>query len=269
MSSVVLRTCAAVAFACFASAFPQAHEDNPAQDRIWLAVEEQPRGELRIEPVAKVDGEHLIPIQANCLSDELTRHEPASNYLQPGTKYALLFGGANAGEGTVGEQDREHTARFAYSGDARIRGQARALATTADSPGFRVASREPATPGERAKALALAREIFSEHGVPEALLPRVRAEYVTRTYLAPSPQPASSGPFFWTRMTTKALHTLCSSSPLKRWRTCKRPLSGVIFPKTEWTRSACVSWTTLTFSAMAATKSLRSSFPSKHSLTAT
>jgi hypothetical protein len=53
---------------------------------------------------------------------------------------------------------------------------------------FRVASREPATAEQRESALALAREVFSQHGIAEALLPKVRAEYVTRTYLAPSPR---------------------------------------------------------------------------------
>jgi hypothetical protein len=77
----------------------------------------------------------------------------------------------------------------------KIRGQVRALATNAEQSDFRVASREPAAAEQRASALALAREIFSEHGIPEALLPNVRAEYVTRTYLAPSPQPSLIGSF--------------------------------------------------------------------------
>jgi hypothetical protein len=46
-----------------------------------------------------------------------------------------------------------------------------------------------------ASAVALAREIFSQHGIPESLLTKVRAEYVTRTYLAPSPQPSLIGSF--------------------------------------------------------------------------
>jgi hypothetical protein len=64
-----------------------------------------------------------------------------------------------------------------------------------ESGDFRVASREPATAEERGTALTLAREIFSQHGIPEALLPKVRAEYVTRMYLAPFPQPSLTGSF--------------------------------------------------------------------------
>ena len=77
----------------------------------------------------------------------------------------------------------------------KIRGQVRALATNAAQSDFRVAFREPATIEQRVGALVLAREIFSEHGIPEALLPNVRAEYVTRTYLEPSPQPSLIGSF--------------------------------------------------------------------------
>jgi hypothetical protein len=77
----------------------------------------------------------------------------------------------------------------------KIRGQVRALATNSEQKDFRVASREPATAEQRATALALAREIFTEHGIPEAFLLNVRAEYVTRAYLAPSPQPSLIGSF--------------------------------------------------------------------------
>jgi hypothetical protein len=96
----------------------------------------------------------------------------------------------------VGEQNHSAaTARLAYGGPLKIRGQVRALATDAEPGDFRTASREPATAEQRATALALARELFSQHGIPEALLPKVRAEYVARTYLAPSPQPSLIGSF--------------------------------------------------------------------------
>jgi hypothetical protein len=108
----------------------------------------------------------------------------------------LLFGGASIGEGQIGEQNRPAgTASLIYSGPQKIRGQVRALATNAQPGDFRVASREPATVEQRASALALAREVFSQHGVPEVFLPKVRAEYVTRTYLVPSPQPSLIGSF--------------------------------------------------------------------------
>jgi hypothetical protein len=128
MHSAVLRTCAAFVFLSFAVIFhtPQnASQDPPASEapsneRVWLAVEEQPRGRLRIEPIATVKESNLTPVQTSC--QRATIEQPVG-------------------------------------------------------------------------ALALAREIFSEHGIPEALLPKVRAEYVTRTYLAPSPQPSLIGSF--------------------------------------------------------------------------
>ena len=87
----------------------------------------------------------------------------------------------------MGEQNRSAApASLTYAGSLKIRGQVRALATNAEPGDCRVASREPATAEQRGAALALAREIFSQHGIPEALLPNVRTVYVTRTYLAPS-----------------------------------------------------------------------------------
>jgi len=204
MHSAVPRTCAAFVFLSFSVIFhkPQNPSRGPpageatAEERVWLAVEEQPRGQLRIEPIATVNESNLTPVQTSCLSDEQNSENFAAQYLQPGKKYALLFGGAPIGEGQLGERNRDSTtASLTYTGTVKIRGQVRALATNAEQSDFRVASREPAAAEQRASALALAREIFSEHGIPEALLPNVRAEYVTRTYLAPSPQPSLIGSF--------------------------------------------------------------------------
>jgi len=204
MCSAVLRTCAAFVYLYFAAIFLAAQNssekpfqhDQANEDRVWLAVEEQARGQLRIEPIATVEENQLTPIQTSCVSYEQAPENFSAKYLQPSTKYALLFGGASVGEGQIGEANRAAgTASLTYSGPQKIRGQVRALATNAQPGDFRVGSREPANDEQRRSALALAREVFGQHGVPEILLPKVRAEYVTRTYLAPSPQPSLIGSF--------------------------------------------------------------------------
>jgi hypothetical protein len=200
MHSAVLRTCAAFVILFFAAIFHsiqiQSKNDDPTGERVWLAVEEHPRGQLLIEPIATLEDSVLTPVQTSCLSDALIPEDFSAKYLQTGRKYSLLFGGAFVGEGQVGEPNRSGaTATLLYAGSLKIRGQVRALATNADPGDFRVASRETATAEQRATALALARELFSQHGIPEALLPKVRAEYATRTYLAPSPQPSLIGSF--------------------------------------------------------------------------
>jgi len=200
MHSAVLRTCAAFVILLFAAIFHPSQtlsqKDGPTSERVWLAVEEHARGQLAIEPIATVEDSVLTPVQTSCLSDALTPEDFSAKYLQSGRKYSLLFGGASVGEGQVGEQNRSvATASLIYDGSLKIRGQVRALATNAEPGDFRVPSREPATAEQRATALALARELFSQHGISEALLPNVRAEYVTRTYLAPSPQPSLIGSF--------------------------------------------------------------------------
>jgi hypothetical protein len=204
MHSAVPRTCAAFLFLSLASTFhtpqngsqdPPAGE-GPANERVWLAVEEQSRGQLRIEPIATVEDSLLTPVQTSCLPDAQTPDDFSAKYLESGRKYSLLFGGASVGEGQVGEQNQSAaTAGLRYRGSLKIHGQVRALATNTEPGDFRAPSREPATAEQRAAALSLSREIFSQHGVPEAFLSRVQAEYVTRTYLAPSPQPSLIGSF--------------------------------------------------------------------------
>lgn len=197
MPSVVLRTCAAVVSLCSAAVIANPCQNETANPRVWLAVEEQPRGQLRIEPIATVNDGQLTPIQSSCLSDERDSQAPAAGFLKPGQTYSLIFGGANIGDGLVTEENKsERIAFLKYGGTAKIRGQVRALATNFQQSGFRVALRETASAEDRRSALALAREIFSEHGVPEAYLPKVRPEYVTRTYLAPSAQASLIGSFF-------------------------------------------------------------------------
>jgi hypothetical protein len=207
MHSAVLRTHAVIVILFFAGILhqsqapaqnpsPSTQNDDSANERVWLAVEEQPRGQLRIEPIATVEDSVLTPVQTSCLSDEQTPEDFSANFLQSGRKYSLFFGGAPVGEGQVGEENRNAAiASLIYTGPLKIRGHLRALATNAQPGDFRVASREPATSEQRGQALALARDVFSQHGIPEALLPKVRAEYVTRTYLAPSPQPNLIGSF--------------------------------------------------------------------------
>jgi hypothetical protein len=202
MRSAVLRMHGALVILFFAGIFqlsqapaqstsPNTQNADSANERVWLAVEEQPRGQLRIEPIATVEDSVLTPVQTNCLSSEQTPDDFSANFLQSGRKYSLLFGGASVGEGQVGEENRNAAnASLIYTGPLKIRGQIRALATNAQPGDFRVPSREPATNEQRTSALTLARELFSQHGVPEALLPKVHVEYVTRTYLAPSPQPS-------------------------------------------------------------------------------
>ena len=204
MHPAILRICAAFVIFSFAVILPPSHipaqnsseNDHPTENRVWLAVEEHSRAQLLIEPIATVRDSVLTPVQTSCLSDPLTPEDFSSKYLQSGRKYALLFGGASAGEGQVGEPNRSAaTASLSYAGSLKIRGQVRALATNREPGDFRVASREPATAEQRGLALALAREIFRQHGIGEVLLPKVRAEYVTRTYLAPSPLPSLIGSF--------------------------------------------------------------------------
>jgi hypothetical protein len=196
MFPAVLRTCAAFVFFCVPTVFSATQENIPTDERVWLAVEEQSRGLMRIEPIATADDGELTAILPSCLSEAADPQGDAAKYLEPGKKYALLYGGAPAGDGQLGQTNRhEGAASLTYHGPVKIRGQVRALATDVEQNNFRVASREPAAADQRASALALAREIFSQHGIPEKLLANVRVEYLTRTYLAPSSLPSLIGSF--------------------------------------------------------------------------
>ncbi len=283
MDSAVLRTCSAFVILFFAGIFhlshapaqtpsPNPQNDNSSKDRVWLAVEEQPRGQLRIEPIATVEDSVLTPVQTSCLSSEQTPDDFSADFLQSGRKYSLLFGGASFGEGQVGEENRNAgIASLLYSGPLKIRGQLRALATNAQPGDFRVASREPATAEQRASALALAREIFSQHGIPRgssAQSPgRICHSHLSRAFPAAQPDRL---PSLSTRATTKALSTtlfFVADQPGEKLA-AGTPLDASLRKRNR--RRACfVSSTTRTCSEPARTKLSPNSSLSKRRLIVT
>ena len=187
MSSATLRIAAAVLLLLSCSIPSETQDEKPPGGRVWFAVEERPRGEVRIEPFAIVSDGQLVRAPSICSEDDSGVEKFASTYLQPNQEYPVLFGGAAAGTAHILSQQANSTmARVSYDGPVKLRGPIRALAASDAKGGFRVESREPASKEERAAALSLARTIFRQHGVPEEQLAKVHADFVTRTVIAPA-----------------------------------------------------------------------------------
>ncbi len=196
MQSAVLRTCAAFLLAGIFSIPSETQNESPSVERVWFALEEHPRGQLRMEPIALVSDGELRKIPSACSEDNSEYQQFVSSYLQPGQAYPVSFGGAPAGEvKVVSRRPTTAGATAIYEGMLKIRGQVRALATNQVSLEFRVESRQPAMREERASALELARELFRQHGVPEHELSRIKIDFLTRTVLAPSPTSSWIGSF--------------------------------------------------------------------------
>jgi hypothetical protein len=188
MQSAVLRTCAAILLASLFSLSSETQNERPSGERVWFALEEHPRGQLRMEPIAVVSDGELTRVPSACSEENSEYQQFISSYLQPGQAYPVTFGGAAAGEVKVGNnRPNSVAATVTYEGPLKIQGRVRALATNQNSSEFRVESRQTATREERANALALAREIFQQHGISQGNLSQLRLDFLTRTVLAPSP----------------------------------------------------------------------------------
>jgi len=199
MPSAVVRISAAL-FAVFLFSVPsETQSEEPAAERVWFAVEERPRGQLRIEPFTIVSEGELVRFPSACAEgyvETSDQQKVAAKYLQPGQTYSVVFGGAAAGEVRVAAlRPNAGIAEVTYEGPVKLRGKIKALAITEAPADFRVASRQIATKEERAAALELAREIFQQHGIPSEELPKVRVDFLTRTVLAPSPTSSWIGAF--------------------------------------------------------------------------
>ncbi|HTT34056.1 MAG TPA: hypothetical protein VMH48_10680 [Methylomirabilota bacterium] len=199
MSSAVVRISAGLLVVCLFSIPSKTQNEKPPAEQVWFAVEERPRGQLRIEPFAIAGDGKLNRFPSPCMeeySENSEQQEVAARYLQTGQTYSVVFGGAAAGQvRVVAAQPRSRIAEVAYEGPIKIRGKVKALATNETPTSFRVESRQTATKEERAAALELAREIFREHGIARELLSKVRTDFLTRTVLAPSPMSSWIGTF--------------------------------------------------------------------------
>jgi len=184
--SARLRISAVVLLPLLCSSPSEIQDEKPPDERVWVAVEERPRGKLRIEPFAMVSDGALVRTPSFC--DEDSGAEAfASRYLQPGREFPVTFGGAAAGNvRAIARQANSTVAEVSYEGPLKLRGQIRALAASDAAGEFRVESRQAATKEDRTAALSLARRIFQEHGVPEEQLSKVHADFVVRTVIAPA-----------------------------------------------------------------------------------
>jgi hypothetical protein len=196
MPSANLRIVPALLFVLFCSSPSETQTEKPPEERVWFAVEERPRGQMRMEPFARVSDGTLVRAPSPCTEEDAGAEPFASAHLQPGQAYPVLFGGTAAGEvRVVARQPNSLVASVAYEGPAKLRGQIRALATNDARGAFRVESRQLATKEDRAAALSLARRIFQQHGIPEQTLPKVHVDFLTRTVMEPSSQSSWIGSF--------------------------------------------------------------------------
>jgi hypothetical protein len=195
MCSASLRAVAVVSFVVICSVPSETQSQKPSdpsaeQQRVWFAVEERPRSELRIEPIAIVSDHELTHVPTLCSSENSGNEAFASQSLKEGQTYPISFGGSPGGEVHILTRVRGLTAATAsYDGPLKLRGQTRALASNQASSEFRPESRQAATKEDRTAALALATDIFRQHGIREELIPKIHADFVTRTVIAPSPLP--------------------------------------------------------------------------------
>jgi hypothetical protein len=160
MRRAVARISAAFVLVFVFSICSKTQSEKPQSERVWFAVEERPRGRLRIEAIATVHDGNLVRFASPCTGEtfeNLAKIAPASNHLAPGQTYTILFGGTEAGQVRLAERlPGLAAAQASYEGDLKIRGQVRALATDESPAGFRVQSRQAPTQEDKTEALKLA-----------------------------------------------------------------------------------------------------------------
>jgi hypothetical protein len=129
MQRAMARISAALVFVYLCSISSQTQDEKPPSERVRFAVEERPRGHLRIEPIATVGDGKLVRFPSSCMEEisENQERQAASNYLASGQTYMVLYGGAQVGQVRLAERlSGLGAAKAFYEGAVKIRGQVRA-----------------------------------------------------------------------------------------------------------------------------------------------
>jgi hypothetical protein len=139
---------------------------------VFVTSPEGERGEFQVVPVAFIDGRGAFEEPGSAGAEENATTAFLDRYYKPGTKYRLLYGGAEAGSVTIREAARGECAPVAARADvstnARLVGDSMALATDATLALRARSSRRAPTARERAEALRLAKSVLKQNRVSAA-----------------------------------------------------------------------------------------------------
>ena len=118
-------------------------------------------------------GQFKPPIAGDSDAEEITRFTDA--YYARGSKYRVLFGGAEAGSLTIKKSNKDTectrtSADVALKTQAKLNRNVMALATNSETLGATQTNRRTPTSQERAALLPLVKAAYREKGVPASLL---------------------------------------------------------------------------------------------------
>ena len=151
----------------------KAHAQGGQAKTVIFVVSQAVPAYASMLPILMIEqGQYKNPVAGDSDAAEIARF--AAEYYGKGKKYRVLFGGGDAGSLTVqsalGEECERTAAKVALKTSAKLNKNVMALATDSDSLGHGAGSRRAPTAAERAAVLPLARNAFTQKGVPAALL---------------------------------------------------------------------------------------------------
>jgi hypothetical protein len=196
MRSFLLCVCAALALVCLSSTVSRSRQSIKSTESVWFALQEEPRGKLSIDPIAKVVDGKILSVPTGCEPDDPEYKKFEIAYLRPPKTYSVTFGSAPAGIVGLSKPDAAfgtHTVQ--YDGIAHIHGRVMALATNAKLSESEASFRQAPSSEERKLALQFANDKFSEKGLSGALLQKINIDNLTHTMLAPAKSPYLIGSF--------------------------------------------------------------------------
>ena len=132
---------------------------------------------VSIDPMLFFDGQEIRSVPNPCTETQALR-DFEHQYLNPGTSYPVVFGGAQRGTASVTKLEGTDWG-VRLDSDVRIQGITMALAVGSASLLGRDGSRRIPTPAEQDHIGRVAREILTSEGVPVTSLPRMRLTQVT------------------------------------------------------------------------------------------
>ncbi len=177
-----------IIFVLAVCAVAQQHSTSPSKDSLVpiFELEESERGEaVVIDPILLLKGKQILPVPDPCEPGAaLTQF--TNEYLKPGSTYAVVFGGAEAGTVSI-KAPLPNSADTVVLLDSSvpIHGMTMALAVQHSIVSPPKSVRRDPTPDERKHADEVAKVILTKKGVSASAVARLRVDQLAVVEFAP------------------------------------------------------------------------------------
>jgi hypothetical protein len=169
----------------------------PPRQTVWFVASQSSKGQLYLNPLARNEGGHLVPVPDSCDPDDSGYKKFVAENFGSGQAYNISFRGRFVGSAVFSESKEERKSYLVADAGMRklIPADVSGLASIGAVSHSSIGRRLTPTPSEQAAVKEIAVRSFKEAGVSTALLTKIAVDKLERAYLLPSKRPSLIGSY--------------------------------------------------------------------------